>query len=62
MAAVEHLGQLLDKAPAKKYDVTGSVTGGTAAYTHKSDIIKGRVCVNLTAGTASLVPNTKITL
>jgi hypothetical protein len=50
------------KAPAKEYDVTGSVTGGTATYTKKGDIIKGRVCVNTTLGTVALVPGTSITL
>jgi len=50
------------KAPAMEYDVSGTVTGGTAAYTKVGDVVKGRACVNLLAKTVTLVPNTSITL
>ncbi len=50
------------KAPAIEYDVAGTVTGGTATYTKKGDIVKGRACINTALGTITLVPGTSLTL
>jgi hypothetical protein len=43
-----------------EYDFSGTVTGGTATYTKKGDIVKGRAC--LTGVNISLVPHTSFTL
>ncbi len=46
---------------SQEYDLSGTVTGGTATYTKKGDIVKGRACLSPTA-TLSLVPGTSLTL
>jgi hypothetical protein len=43
-----------------EYDIKGTVTGGTATYTKKGDVISGRACVK--GSNLSLVPGTKLTL
>ena len=44
-----------------EYDLSGTVTGGTATYTKKGDTVKGRACLSAT-GALSLVPGTSLTL
>jgi hypothetical protein len=46
---------------SNEYDVSGTVTGGTATYTKKGDSVKGRACLSPT-GALSLVPGTSLTL
>lgn len=46
---------------SNEYDLTGTVTGGTATYTKKGDTVKGRACLSAT-GALSLVPGTSLSL
>jgi hypothetical protein len=45
-----------------EFSIVGSVTGGTATYTKKLDVVKAFVCDKIATGALSLLPNTVMTL
>jgi hypothetical protein len=55
-------GQGSCPAGQAEYDAVSKVTGGTATYTKKGDVVKGRVCLNPSTGALTLVHGTTFSL
>jgi len=55
-------GQGACPAGQAEYDAVAKVTGGTATYTKKGDVVKGKVCVVPSTGKLSLVKGTTFAL